>query len=342
MDKLLHERLKDYATNGVNVTEAFYRKIANVNYFGKKATTKFAKRLADEIKKYYVPRPRFENGEPVQFGDEIKWHDCCTRKVTGFGVTPNGEPYVSCFFDGFGMNDVMWCYGKYLKRPDHKVPDANGVPINVGDVLFDKEGNKLEVQEVYFDDDDPDYGSPEHVVWCGEVHNNGLKIMRLAEDMSHIQPTFDADGIEIKVGDTVFGLDNGNKYSVIKVEQDKIRVKYYGRVVYETYHRPSYLTHEKPVYDAGGVRICRGDTVWFENEEHIVKIPLAGTGKTFFEDGSYCNPEYVTHEKPVFSLEKLQDHIDAIDNVYGSKNEELHLQLEKAYNMCIALIEGDQ
>lgn len=39
------------------------------------------------------------------------------------------------------------------------------------------------------------------------------------------------------------------------------------------------------------------------------------------------------------SLEKLQDLINAIDNVHGASNEELHLQLDKAYSMCTAIIE---
>lgn len=93
------------------------------------------KAIADEIEKFYIPRPRFEDGEPVQFGDEYKWADANIRKITGFGVTENGAPYVTCAFDGLGMSDAM-IYSGSLKRPKPKVLDADGVPIEEDDTVY--------------------------------------------------------------------------------------------------------------------------------------------------------------------------------------------------------------
>lgn len=113
MKKLLHERLREY------------------DYYNS---------LADEIEKYYIPRPRFEDGEPVQFGYEYRWADGNIRKITGFGETENGAPYITCAFDGKGMSDAM-IYSGSLYRPEPKVLDADGVEIKVGDTVWHVNGS---------------------------------------------------------------------------------------------------------------------------------------------------------------------------------------------------------
>lgn len=138
MKKLLHERLREaadcehddlYASN-VICADYGMRTCASVS-----AEATLFRELADEIEKYYIPRPRFDDGEPVQFGDKYKWADETIRKITGFGVTEEGAPYVTCAFDGLGMSDAM-IYSRRLKRPEPKVLDADGVEINVGDVVW--------------------------------------------------------------------------------------------------------------------------------------------------------------------------------------------------------------
>lgn len=74
MEKLLHERLKESAHEGYStkcaIDEVIGRdcdKFEDCDECAKNAL----KKLADEIERYYIPRPRFEDGEPVQFGDSV-------------------------------------------------------------------------------------------------------------------------------------------------------------------------------------------------------------------------------------------------------------------------------
>lgn len=140
MEKLLHERLRECSFDmGACTIELVYGGDRPVDYCYThncvECEIELAQNLADEIERYYIPRPRFEDGEPVQFGDEIEWADCNIRAITGFGITPSGKPYVTCAFDGKGVCDAM-VYSGSIRRPA-KVLDADGEPIEVGDTVYE-------------------------------------------------------------------------------------------------------------------------------------------------------------------------------------------------------------
>lgn len=77
--------------------------------------------------------PRFEDGELVKMGDEVEYKGETMRV------------YLATF-DADGW--ALWCsregidgrlsgsYGERVKRPTHKVLDADGVPIKVGDTVY--------------------------------------------------------------------------------------------------------------------------------------------------------------------------------------------------------------
>lgn len=69
-DKLLHQRLRELncTLSGTCVT-AFGAVEDCTGITCRECTELTANRIADEIERYYIPRPRFEDGEPVQFGD---------------------------------------------------------------------------------------------------------------------------------------------------------------------------------------------------------------------------------------------------------------------------------
>ena len=54
------------------------------------------------------------------------------------------------------------------------------------------------------------------------------------------------------------------------------------------------------VLGADGLPIKEGETVYDVDtgEAHVVRLPCAGTGKTFFEGGGYRDPAYLTHTPP--------------------------------------------
>ena len=79
--------------------------------------------------------------------------------------------------------------------------------------------------------------------------------------------------------------------------------------------RANDLTHERPVMGADGLPIKDDETVYDveTGEAYIVRLPCAGTGKTFFRGGGYRDPAYLTHTPP-----DTQERIDR-EKMVGSK-----------------------
>ena len=144
MKKLLHERLREYGSKcHADYTEWFKQRHAN--------------ELADEIEKYYIPRPRFEDGEPVQFGDEVELHyksgGCEKGRIQAWHVN-KGTVWTLSFV---GVDhERLYRYDSeidVLKRSAPKVLDADGVEIKAGENRFSIEhGYEVIVNQV-----NPDY-----------------------------------------------------------------------------------------------------------------------------------------------------------------------------------------
>lgn len=115
MEKLLHERLRDM------------REGSTVNAWS----------TADEIERYYIPRPRFEDGEPVKRGDDID------DSSAWFTATYDDGTYHINLCNG---KTIEGKEGELVKRPQPKVLDADGVEIKVGDTVWNLEnGHEYEV-----------------------------------------------------------------------------------------------------------------------------------------------------------------------------------------------------
>lgn len=130
MNKLLHERLRGDGAFVQLKTKSYINLL----------DSDFAAEIADEIEKCYVPRPRFENGEPVQFGDEVEdgtiheiafWDD---GTILLLDETPETIYEVSA--------------GCFIKRPESKVLDADGVETNAWDTVYTKLGIKCTVEKI--------------------------------------------------------------------------------------------------------------------------------------------------------------------------------------------------
>lgn len=145
MKKLLHERLREYGSNcRADYTDWISQRDAN--------------ELANEIEKYYIPRPRFDSGEPVQFGEEfadysgnphtlheIRYRD---KDAAGLGAKCLLEANTTSPKDYDGISFNLYD-GTFVKRPEPKVLDADGVEIKVGDTVYDtSNGKALKVTEV--------------------------------------------------------------------------------------------------------------------------------------------------------------------------------------------------
>lgn len=180
--------------------------------------------------------PRFEDGEPVRIGDELEFEGKTMRVCE-----------VALYADGW----ALWCdredmsgrlYGKYgerVKRPAPEVLDADGAPIEVGDVVYyDGEPHPLTVVGITRDGKDAlvDANGEESCVEGGRP-----------QDFSHDapKPVLDAEGVLIKVGDTVYcnGEDEPLMVSHI-VDSTKVALTA-DRVSYFQVN-PSRLSHQCP------------------------------------------------------------------------------------------------
>ena len=139
MKKLLHERLRE-CSRKEHVLEL-------IEFPDNGLWEDFAERFADEIERYYIPRPRFEDGEPVRFGDEIDFAGT-ELSVKRFSYTDDG--YVTVSGVGIGQRHLL---NEPFKRPQPKVFDADGVEIKVGDTVW-KNGisqDKAHVETIHDD-----------------------------------------------------------------------------------------------------------------------------------------------------------------------------------------------
>lgn len=86
--------------------------------------------------------PRFEDGELVRFGDEFD-HVEGYRNIPVEGITFSANGWVDVFQEGGICQPLR--PGETVKRPEPEVLDADGVPIKVGEILYDMEGYELKV-----------------------------------------------------------------------------------------------------------------------------------------------------------------------------------------------------
>ncbi len=86
--------------------------------------------LKAAIDRYYLPRPLFDDGEPVQFGDMFVRDFGRDAKIDSLSYTKGNSDYVN--INGYERHD----FAHRLKRPKPQVLDADGVPIMVGDTVW--------------------------------------------------------------------------------------------------------------------------------------------------------------------------------------------------------------
>lgn len=217
-----------------------------------------------------VEWPRFEDGQPVKFGDEfIEKHGSCAVTVDQIlfeddmvGLKEHWE-------------DPIWHqYGAPFKRPEPEVLDADGVKINVGDTVYVvggavpeevreirlREGCGIyEVMTEYMDDADMGY---------------------LPEKLTHQAPVLDADGVKIDVGDTVWCKHDNAEIVVTGFEDGFVKV------LDETPNSgvwirlaPEHLTHRKP--DSHG---DIEDDATLPPREYCDRYQLLGADSAYFDE----------------------------------------------------------
>lgn len=104
------------------------------------------------IDRYYLPRPLFDDGDPVYIGAEIDDRNRGKLEVSRICYTDGGFYFNnSRGSNGRKMKGITYKYGERVGRPKQHVLDADGVPIEVGDVgwlIHLREPIKVRVEEI--------------------------------------------------------------------------------------------------------------------------------------------------------------------------------------------------
>lgn len=176
--------------------------------------------------------PKFKDGKYVMPGDVAVANNGAKKgrafTVISVRVNTSGVCLTDC--DG-----SYWNYkasDRRVKRPEPKVLDADGVEIKVGDTVYDTElanGDKFTV---------------ENIDKNGDVRARGGKYILTQSSVAftHRAPVLAADGVLIKVNDTVWSND-GTEWLVEELNR-------YGARCFDGEKRwtfsPKFLTHTRP------------------------------------------------------------------------------------------------
>lgn len=194
MEKLLHERLRECGLYNYITDEDCSVTACS------KCEQLVANKIADEIEKYYIPRPRFEDGELA-----------CENDV--FVDSLGDDHTISLIETAFRIWDTDNCFVRYnnlLKRHELKILDADGVEIKVGDTVWDLDsGEKLTVVE---------FANREHgIIQCSNeedeyysdhdahrlTHREPDSLEKLRDDLRDLVPFMPADEFMVNACDLI-------------------------------------------------------------------------------------------------------------------------------------------
>ena len=168
-----------------------------------------------------------------------------------------------------------------------------------------------------FTDETPDQDPG---TWLEVSVNDGERVKRPSK-------VLDADGVEIRVGDTVWDVEFGCEHVVTKVSDGAVFVAFED----ESADRcdPASLTHQRPVLDADGKPLREGEHVYHveTGAELVVKeLPKPGEYQAvvvFYPPASHLmsfDPDQLTHERPVLDADGVP--IKVGDTVYFTDGRE--------------------
>lgn len=130
------------------------------------------------------------------------------------------------------------------------------------------------------------------------------------------RPPFSADGVLLEAGDTVWNATTGEKYRVVDARGGYAYLSTDGGVHVNLKLLAGAVTHVRPVLDADGVPIKKGDTVYFtdgreqecntvvnakydyEDEPYVQLGRLNEAGHPTYTNCFCIDPSQLTHTKP--------------------------------------------
>lgn len=162
-----------------------------------------------------IPRPRFEDGEPVQFGDDTDELD----GVEKFIFLRNGG---CCQMQDADGNICNVFHGKRVKRRAPEVLGADGLPLDEDDTVYGmgREQHRYTVQVPYSINEEV---GKRFCVQCYD-HDEGDITWCDPSMLTHERPVLGADGKPIVVGETVYELSDGTAWQVTELHRSEPRI----------------------------------------------------------------------------------------------------------------------
>lgn len=197
--------------------------------------TKWLK-LTERERQILAMWPRFEDGEPVMIGDEV---DGLGGEIIEVYIAENA----AAIWNNFGHH-MHLSLGERVKRPAPEVLDADGVLIKAGDTVWHEDGSELHV--IGFGDAQD--GETMLVVKYAAGPTKWGEVRCLS--VTHTRPApkvLDADGVEIKLGDTVWhciGIYDELVVEEIDDESGWVRTRFANGACLSAYH--THLAHTPP------------------------------------------------------------------------------------------------
>lgn len=227
---------KEFDARNENKSRSVCAAMAEAADTGKRVLSEKERRILDMW-------PRFEDGEPVMIGDGV---DGLGGEIIEVYIAENAAAIWNN-----AANHMHLRPGELVKRPAPDVLDADGVLIKVGDTVWHEDGSELHV--IGFGDAQD--GETMLVVEYAAGPTKWGEVRCLS--VTHTRPApkvLDADGVEIHVGDTVYGVGRSqHSFDVIDPHHidpevgEAFSVRCYDRDEGEECHcRPELLTHDLP------------------------------------------------------------------------------------------------
>lgn len=207
-------------------------------------------------------------------GDERGVHAERLRVET---IGPNGLIECSPY------NGGRWVYLEpselYVNEP---VLAADEKPLEVGQTVWDWNGDGYVVERIYSGTTEPDF--PGHTVACHRKDDIVTHMFKPSQ-LTHQRPVLDADGVPIKGGDTVYSDGYKEGLIVDGYQHDGSLIAHMRDGNHVVIRNPQHFTHTKPETDT-----------WERIEEDVRKLAVDYWGCSGFD----CNdcPAEVDGERP--------------------------------------------
>lgn len=181
------------------------------------------------------------------------------------------------------------------------VKSSSGLSVMVGDTVYDKNGEAFVVIKI--EEPDESFFKPDVKVYSGSTRK---QCTMKPDELFHFKPVKCADERVLKHGQIVWPLYRDDGPFVVDVVIEKFISCYkLSDSDFVIHVSPCGLSHDKPVVDAKGIRVDKGDTVYSlvrAREYEVLEISRSDNSLTLLDKETgekvHCGAGRVTHVFP--------------------------------------------